>query len=119
MAKNYTWEKFKFKVKEGYYKVCDGAKKVATVVKENPEARNALIGLGTTIGYGVVRSQVKSYKRKKELELMEDHIYDRRAGCYYHFRKPLTAKQKLEYTTRFSNGENGAEILRDMGVKFW
>lgn len=118
MAKNYTWEKFKFKVKEGYYKTCDGAKKVVTVVKENPEIRNALIGLGTTLGYGIVRSQVKSYKHKKEREEQDSRTWDPRIGMYY-YHKPLKPEQKFEYTRRYKAGENGAEILRDMGVRFW
>ena len=119
MAKNYSWETIKFKAKEGWYKACDSARKAHTFLKENPEARNALIAIGVSIGTGVVRGSVKAHKHKQEIAEQEDHIWDPRAGVYYRLRKPLTAAQKLEYTTRYSNKENGAEILKDMGVKFY
>lgn len=119
MARNYTLEKIKFKVKEGYYKTVDYAKRANTFLKENPEVRNTLIAMGMGFGTGVVRTSIKAHKNRIELNERETRIWDPRMGMYYNLRKPMSPAQKLEYTRRFSAGENGAEILRDIGVKFF
>ena len=119
MAKNYILENIKFKVKEGYYKTVDGVKHINAFLKENTEIRNTLIAIGMGLGTGIVRASVKSHKNKLEFEERETRIWDPRAGMYYNLHKPLKPAQKLAYTTRYNTGENGAEILRDMGVKFY
>ena len=119
MARNYTLEKIKFKAKEGYYKAVDGVKRANTFLKENPEVRNTLVTMTIGFGTGFAGNRLRAHKKKLELEERETRIWDPRMGMYYNLQRPLKPAQKLEYTRRFSAGENGAEILRDIGVKFY
>lgn len=119
MAKSYILENIKFKVKEGYYKTVDGVKHFNAFLKENPEVRNTLITMAIGFGTGFAGNKLKAHKKKIEFEERETRIWDPRIGMYYNLHKPLKPAQKLAYTTRYNAGENGAEILRDMGVKFY
>lgn len=102
-------EEFKEKVKS---KCKDAIKWVS----ENKEIAIVIIPIAVKGITSLGKTMVKRSIQNKEEELKTMYYYDHSAGCYYHLRRELTNREKLEVDRRRSNGERLGYILDDMRV---
>lgn len=112
-----TFEEFKAKAKDKYYKVkADIQQKTTNALywmERNPELAIVLIPLGA----GVIKTgigAIKSVNNRKTEELKDQYIYDRSLGTYIRLNRRPTTDEYLEIEARRRNGEPLTIVLRSM-----
>ena len=107
-------EKLDDKILRMRFKAEDAKRKIANTVKEHPgETLTVVLTLAPvalTLGNSLVRKSITRSEDKRR----KCDVWDPKKGLHYYTKRPMTANQQLEYTRRYQNGENGAEILRSM-----
>lgn len=112
----------KFKLEEARRNAVYKAKQVKNGVVnfcvQNPTAA-AIIGSTLFGGLTTIAKDVrKDYRIKKENNLRDSRIYDRKADQWFETRRPLTNREKARLTERYNNGESKYNILKDMHLLY-
>lgn len=87
--------------------------------EDHPVAAAAIVSAcGTIIGKSInLASKGVSYRRAYKLDRMKDlRVYDPSNGVYYHLKKPMSNKQRLDLDKLKSRGVTTGAALYYMGV---
>ena len=85
-------------------------------VKDNKEIVLVVVpvvGAAVTASVKGISKAVNNHRAEK---IKTEYIYDPKLGFYWPTKRPLTGAEKMEYSRRYKDGENGGEILRQMKI---
>lgn len=100
-------------------KVKNTVKATGKWVCENPDKAIQLAGAAVAIGGGAVKiAKYIDHKRTvKQLETLKNlRVYDHRTNQYLKLKRPMKAKEALEFERRVMDGETKAKVLSALGL---
>ena len=110
---NYSWLKFKCRVKLGIEKTKEKAKSVVDWCAKNPAAASAIAATAVT-GFKTIHKAVDKHNEDVE---RRRRIWDPREGRYVWLNRDITPREDIEIRRRYRDGESYGEILNDMGLR--
>ena len=106
-------DRFVWKVKAKAVVAKENAKQLGQWAVEHPGESLALLSAGGAFVGGINKLANKVEKRRDEKE-REKEYYDPQTWNWVHTKRKLTAKEKVELSTRRQNGESVTQILDSM-----
>ena len=110
-----TFEEFKEKVRERFWKTSNGISVWWSQNKEWAVIVIPSVAMGATwVLKRVISGAITNHNLNKEKQLKELYIYDMSLKAYWKLRRGLSTSEMLEIESRRKMGESLGEILRSM-----